>query len=42
MKNFNETIGKGTHDLPACSSVPHPTIINIQGWDMRRQKIKDK
>ena len=39
--NSNDTIGKRAHDLPACSAVPHPTIINIQGWDIRRQKIKD-
>ena len=25
MKNFNDTIGNGTRDLPACSAVPQPT-----------------
>jgi hypothetical protein len=25
MKNSNETIGKRTRDLPACSAVPQPT-----------------
>ena len=25
MKNFNETIGNRTRDLPACSAVPQPT-----------------
>ena len=27
MKNFNETVGKPTRDLPACSAVPHPTEL---------------
>ena len=38
-KNSNGAIRKRTYDLPTCSAVPHPTTINIQGWDMRRQKI---
>jgi hypothetical protein len=42
MKTFNDTIGKRTHDLPACSSVPHSTISNVHGRDMRKQKIKDQ
>ena len=25
MKNFIDTIGNRTHDLPACSAVPQPT-----------------
>ena len=25
MKNSNDTIGKRTRDLPACSAVPQPT-----------------
>jgi hypothetical protein len=25
MKNFNDTIGNRTHDLPACSAVSQPT-----------------
>jgi hypothetical protein len=25
MKNSNDTIGNGNHDLPACSAVPQPT-----------------
>jgi hypothetical protein len=25
MKNFNDTIGNRTYDLPACSAVPQPT-----------------
>jgi len=25
MKNFNDTIGNRTRDLPACSAVPQPT-----------------
>jgi hypothetical protein len=25
MKNFNDSIGNRTHDLPACSAVPQPT-----------------
>ena len=25
MKNFNDTIGNRTRDLPACSTVPQPT-----------------
>jgi len=25
MKNSNDTIGKQTRDLPACSAVPQPT-----------------
>jgi len=25
MKNSNDTIGNGTHDLLACSAVPQPT-----------------
>jgi hypothetical protein len=25
MKNSNDTIGNGTHDVPACSAVPQPT-----------------
>jgi len=25
MKNFNDTIGNGTRDLPACSAVRQPT-----------------
>jgi len=25
MKNFSDTIGNRTHNLPACSSVPQPT-----------------
>ena len=25
MKNSNDTIGNRTHDLSACSAVPHPT-----------------
>jgi len=25
MKNFNDTIGNLTSDLPACSAVPQPT-----------------
>jgi hypothetical protein len=25
MKNFNDTIGNRTHDLPACSAIPQPT-----------------
>jgi hypothetical protein len=25
MKNFNDTIGNRTSDLPACSAVPQPT-----------------
>ena len=26
MKNSNDTIENRTHDLPACSSVPQPTV----------------
>ena len=26
MKNFNDTIGNRTRDLPICSSVPQPTV----------------
>jgi hypothetical protein len=26
MKNFNDTIGNRTRDLPACSTVPQPTV----------------
>jgi len=29
MKNSNDTIGKRTHDLPACNSVPQPTALPI-------------
>jgi hypothetical protein len=25
MKNSSDTIGNRTHDLPACSTLPHPT-----------------
>ena len=25
MKNFNDTIGSRTRDLPTCSAVPHPS-----------------
>jgi hypothetical protein len=25
MKNFHDTIGNRTRDLPVCSAVPHPT-----------------
>ena len=27
MKNFNDTIGNRTGDLPACSVVPQPTAL---------------
>jgi len=27
MKNVNDTIGKRTRNLPACSSVPQPTAL---------------
>jgi len=27
MKNFNETIGNRTRDLPTCSAVPQPTAL---------------
>jgi hypothetical protein len=28
MKNSNDTIGNRTRDLPACSAVPQPTLLN--------------
>jgi hypothetical protein len=31
MKNFNETIGNRTRDIPAVSAVPQPTISYEQG-----------
>jgi len=27
MKNFNDAIGNGTRNLPACSAVPQPTAL---------------
>ena len=27
MKNSTDTIGNGTHDLPACSAVPQATAL---------------
>jgi len=27
MKKSNDTIGNRTHDLPACSAVPQPTVL---------------
>jgi hypothetical protein len=27
MKNFNDTTGNRTRDLPACSAVPQPTAL---------------
>ena len=27
MKNFNDTIGNQTRDLPACRAVPQPTAL---------------
>jgi len=27
MKNSNDTIGNGTHDLLTCSAVPQPTAL---------------
>jgi hypothetical protein len=27
MKNFKDTIGNGTCDLPACRAVPQPTAL---------------
>jgi hypothetical protein len=27
MKNANDTIGNGTYDFPACSTVPQPTVL---------------
>jgi hypothetical protein len=29
MKNSNDTIGNRTRDLPACSAVPQPTLLNF-------------
>jgi len=29
MKNFNDTIGKQTHNLPACSTVPQLTVPHL-------------
>jgi len=26
LKSSNDTIGNQTHDLPACSTVPQPTV----------------
>jgi hypothetical protein len=27
MKNFKDPIGNRTHDLPACTAVPRPTVL---------------
>jgi hypothetical protein len=29
MKNFNDTTGNRTHELPACSAVPQPTAPSL-------------
>ena len=33
MKNFSDTIGNRTRDLPACSAVPQPAALpRANGW----------
>jgi hypothetical protein len=30
MKNPNDTIGNRTRDLPVCSAVPQPTVVQVK------------
>ena len=40
MKNFNDTIGNRTRDLPTCSAVPQPTALPRAVYVCKEHKLK--
>jgi hypothetical protein len=42
MKNSNDTIGNQTHDLPTCSAVPQPFVLDIKIFTAAIWLLKQK
>jgi hypothetical protein len=42
MKNFNDTIGNRTSDLPTCSAVPQPTALALNATPIYVVFMKDE